>query len=241
MAESVDGVVADIPETKKAVIAYRRCIILAIVGSTPADSQALGRIVSSGFLSTVKFWLDQILNGSVGELSWISRHQLSTSLLHRHAGSMYTFSHKFLLDLPAILGGVDLLLHLLTNIVNLPVTKPIVKVSGMGKAVGSIEKHNICLGTPNETTIKEKVQQIKEAWNKSVKALKEKVSQFAGTSSQKIVEPLTLNNLKFRTLQVESKEQSGSSTRLARRCPPRLRRSKWKTSKSHPSQACYRK
>ena len=83
MAESVDGVVADIPETKKAVIAYRRCIILAIVGSTPADSQALGRIVSSGFLSTVKFWLDQILNGSVGELSWISSFQLSPSVLHR--------------------------------------------------------------------------------------------------------------------------------------------------------------
>ena len=95
MAESVDGVVADIPETKKAVIAYRRCIILAIVGSTPADSQALGRIVSSGFLSTVKFWLDQILNGSVGELSWISSFQLSPSVLHRHAGSTYAFSRNF--------------------------------------------------------------------------------------------------------------------------------------------------
>ena len=67
MAESVDGVVADLPETRKAVVAYRRCIILAVVGSTPASSQALERILSNGFLSTVKLWLDEILNGAVGE------------------------------------------------------------------------------------------------------------------------------------------------------------------------------
>jgi hypothetical protein len=45
----------------------------------------------------------------------------------------------------------------------------------MGKAIGSIEKHKICAGTPNEHGVKERVQQIKEAWNKSVKALKDKV------------------------------------------------------------------
>ena len=43
----------------------------------------------------------------------------------------------------ACTGGVDLLLHLLTNITKLPVTKSVVKDSGMGKVIGSIEKHKI--------------------------------------------------------------------------------------------------
>lgn len=67
------------------------------------------------------------------------------------------------------------MLHLLTNITELPVTKSVVKESGMGKAIGSIEKHQICSGTPNEAAVKERVDKIKSAWNKSVKALKEKV------------------------------------------------------------------
>lgn len=76
-------------------------------------------------------------------------------------------------------GGVDLLLHLLTNIKDLPVTKTIVKQSGMGKAIGSIEKHSICAGTPNETAIMDRVHGIKSAWNSSVKARKEdKVSVY---------------------------------------------------------------
>ena len=74
------------------------------------------------------------------------------------------------------IGGVDLLLHLLTNIIELPVTKSVVKDSGMGKAIGSIEKHQICAGTLNETAVRERVDKIKAAWNRSVKALKEKVS-----------------------------------------------------------------
>jgi len=44
----------------------------------------------------------------------------------------------------------------------------------MGKAIGSIEKHQICFGTLNEAAVKERVDKIKSAWNKSVKALKEK-------------------------------------------------------------------
>lgn len=75
-------------------------------------------------------------------------------------------------------GAVDLLLLLLTNITDLPVTKSIVKQSGMGKAIGSIEKHSICAGTPNESAIMDRVQGIKKAWNASVKARKEKVSLF---------------------------------------------------------------
>lgn len=69
------------------------------------------------------------------------------------------------------------MLHLLTNIKDLPVTKSLVKQSGMGKAIGSIEKHSICAGTPNETAIMDRVQQIKSAWNASVKARKDKVSR----------------------------------------------------------------
>lgn len=75
------------------------------------------------------------------------------------------------------LGGVDLLLHLLTNLKDLPVTKSHVKQSGMGKAIGSIEKHPICAGTPNQAAIMDRVQGIKSAWNASVKARKEKVSR----------------------------------------------------------------
>ncbi|KAL3918309.1 MAG: hypothetical protein SGILL_004301, partial [Bacillariaceae sp.] len=56
----------------------------------------------------------------------------------------------------------------------LPVTKSVVKDSGMGKAIGSIGKSKICAGTPNEEPIKERVTSIKDAWNRSVKARKEK-------------------------------------------------------------------
>jgi hypothetical protein len=69
-------------------------------------------------------------------------------------------------------GGMDLLLHMLSNLVDLPVDKTVVKTSGMGKIIGSIEKHKICVGTPNESAIKERIQEIKDAWNASVKAKK---------------------------------------------------------------------
>lgn len=67
---------------------------------------------------------------------------------------------------------MDLLLHLLSNIAQLPVTKSVVKDSGMGKAIGSVEKNMICVGTPNEVPIKERIATIKGGWNKSVKARK---------------------------------------------------------------------
>lgn len=65
-----------------------------------------------------------------------------------------------------------MLLHLLSSIINMPVTRSVVKDSGMGNAIGTIGKHAICKGTPNEATIKERVQQIKDAWHASVKARK---------------------------------------------------------------------
>ncbi|VEU41305.1 unnamed protein product [Pseudo-nitzschia multistriata] len=78
-------------------------------------------------------------------------------------------------------GGIDLLLHLLTNIAQLPVTKGIVKESGMGKAIGSIEKHRICVDSPNKVAIVERVNAIKEAWKVSVKVRKDKTLSSSST------------------------------------------------------------
>mmetsp|Transcript_25460 Transcript_25460/g.47448 ORF Transcript_25460/g.47448 Transcript_25460/m.47448 type:complete len:872 (-) Transcript_25460:2332-4947(-) len=145
MASSLDSVPGDDPEKKKAILISRRCIILALVGATPTSNSSLDVILQNGYLSTVKQWMDAILNGSVG--------------------------------------GVDLLLHLLTNIAQLPVTKTVVKESGMGKAIGSVEKNKICAGTPNEEPIKERVSTIKDAWHKSVKVRKEKTPEPASSDS----------------------------------------------------------
>ncbi len=69
-------------------------------------------------------------------------------------------------------GGMDLLLHLLTNISLLPVTKEMVTSSRLGKAVAALEKHKICVGSLNESSIKSRVRQVKERWSASVKAQK---------------------------------------------------------------------
>ncbi len=69
-------------------------------------------------------------------------------------------------------GGVDLLLHLLSNIIPIPVTKEMVTDSRLGKTVSSVEKHNLCAGSANESAIKSRIQQVKERWSASVKALK---------------------------------------------------------------------
>lgn len=85
-----------------------------------------------------------------------------------------------------VVGGVDLLLHLLSNIIALPVNKSNVKDSGMGKAIGSIDKHKICAGTPNEAGIKERVSKVKAAWQKSVKLLKEKKNELPVEASSQL-------------------------------------------------------
>jgi hypothetical protein len=51
----------------------------------------------------------------------------------------------------------------------------------MGKVIGQIEKNPICVGTANESAISERVQQVKDAWNASVKQRK---SQDAPPASQ---------------------------------------------------------
>ena len=70
MADSIEKIPGDVDERKKSILAQRRCIILAIVGSTPPTNYSLARILQNGFLSTVKSWLDDILSGNVGELDF---------------------------------------------------------------------------------------------------------------------------------------------------------------------------
>lgn len=69
-------------------------------------------------------------------------------------------------------GGIDLLLHLLTNIIPLPVTKELVTDSKLGKTVTLVEKHKLCVEGANQSAIKSRIQQVKEQWSASVKALK---------------------------------------------------------------------
>lgn len=98
----------------------------------------------------------------------------SNKVLERIVDNGYLDTVKLWLDdaLNGRVGGIDLLLHLLSHIVDLPVTKATVKQSGMGKAIGTIEKHSMCKGTPNEGVISDRVSSIKEAWQMSVKARK---------------------------------------------------------------------
>jgi hypothetical protein len=67
-AESSEKIPGASDEIKKAVLEQRRAIILAIVGATPDSSPSLERVLSNDYLSGVKDWLDQVLDGSVGKL-----------------------------------------------------------------------------------------------------------------------------------------------------------------------------
>ena len=75
-------------------------------------------------------------------------------------------------------GGVDLLLHLLSCICMLPVSKEMVTSSKLGKQVAAVEKHKICVGSMNESAIKERVSKVKKQWSASVKRMKKKVIPF---------------------------------------------------------------
>lgn len=57
---------------KPSVLEQRRCLLLAVTGSTAEiipRSPALKSILEAGFLVEVKSWLDDILAGSVGKMS----------------------------------------------------------------------------------------------------------------------------------------------------------------------------
>ena len=59
-------------ETKKKILDYRRCVLLAIVGATPTDSPSVNRILSDGYLTSVKSWLDDALSSSEGMFCVVS-------------------------------------------------------------------------------------------------------------------------------------------------------------------------
>lgn len=91
-----------------------------------------------------------------------------------------------------------MLLHLLKNIADLPVNTSMVKQSGLGKLVGSIEKHRICSG-PNATNIQERVDLVKSSWKASVKA--RKIAEGSSQPASKIA--------------VDSKRQAPESSSVA--------------------------
>jgi len=140
-------------------------VLLAIVGATPTESPSLDRILSDGYLLTVKSWLEEALSSSEGMFCIVSVGRLDLFAAVKLIRTVFCYR---------TIGGVDMLLHLLSNIASLPVTKSVVKDSGMGKAIGSIEKHSKCKDTPNESAIKERVQRVKDEWQASVKARKVK-------------------------------------------------------------------
>ena len=74
--------------------------------------------------------------------------------------------------LNSVVGGVDLLLHLLDSVALLPVTKDMITKTGAGKAITAIKSHSICKGTPNESAIKERCAKVKEEWSASVRSRK---------------------------------------------------------------------
>ena len=101
MADNLDSISGDLVESKKAILAQRRCIILAIVGATSSNNITLASVLQNGFLSTVKSWLDDILGGSVGELVLsFPRLIVATGVLSEPFMSQYLFSRNFLLLRP---------------------------------------------------------------------------------------------------------------------------------------------
>jgi hypothetical protein len=166
MAEDVLKIPGELDlDKKRAAVEHRRCILLALLACTSPNNPTLKKLLSNGLLVTVKAWLDDILSGAIGTLSLLSLEVSGKpSPLSSHIACATSISR--------FTGSVDLLLHLLSSIKDLPVTKSNVVDSDMGKAIRDIEKHKICAGTANETAIKSRVKEVKDAWNASVKVNK---------------------------------------------------------------------
>jgi hypothetical protein len=56
-------------DVRKSIIVRRRCLLLGVVGSTAPDSRILEQVMALGYLTSVKGWLDQLLDGNVGMLN----------------------------------------------------------------------------------------------------------------------------------------------------------------------------
>ncbi len=83
----------------------------------------------------------------------------------------------------------------------------------MGKAIGTIEKHPMCKGTPNEAAISKRVQDIKEAWNASVKARKaiDSTSDVSITSNKRASEDIHDSQSSSKKAKVSSNTKKSSS------------------------------
>jgi hypothetical protein len=80
MAESLEEITGtSTPEQKTATLVRRRCILLAVIGSTQPDSAPLKVILNNGYLVLVKKWLDDILNGDVGKLPFFNPHSMEST------------------------------------------------------------------------------------------------------------------------------------------------------------------
>ena len=97
-------------------------------------------------------------------------------------------------------------------------TKNSIKDSGLGKAVGAVEKHRVCKGSIHANAIVQRVEQIKQAWHARVKSQKiqETTSETSGSkrSSEKdVISPNATKKLKQTTV-VDDKKVSSFSTLL---------------------------
>ncbi len=114
-----------------------------------------------------------LLLGAIGSTAEsMPNNQTLISLMN--AGLLVTIKSWLADIMSGKLGGIDLLLHLLSMITPLPVTKDMVTSSRLGKAVSAIEKDKICVGTKNEAAIKNRISEVKSRWSASVKAQKNK-------------------------------------------------------------------
>lgn len=93
-------------------------------------------------------------------------------------------------------------------------TKSTVKDSGMGKAIGSVEKHRLCKDTPNESAIKNRVQQVKDAWHASVKARKPLDLAKDGSKRASDSSPTHAPSVKRIKVEIDPKKSSSFSTLL---------------------------
>ena len=107
-------------------------------------------------------------------LSCVNSTSTDSSVVKDILNDGYLVCVKLWLDeiLDGSIGGVDLLLHLLSNIEQLPVSKQMVTSTKLGKQINAVAKHRICVGTLNEKAIKERVDKVKQSWMVSVKKMK---------------------------------------------------------------------
>ena len=66
-ASTMDSAPGDNEDKKKAVLEQRRAILLTAVSETPSENPTVPKILEDGYLNSVKVWLDEVLNKTVGE------------------------------------------------------------------------------------------------------------------------------------------------------------------------------